>query len=140
MGMLENEFDCASWKIENTFTVTSYIQDRKVSIKVIEAEKAIGISGPGHKLWKDITFKRISTTLFGRLLQDFSVDLQSSIINASSNPQMTSTPMVTRPSTTSGPTVPPTESSKHQGTPMEGQIAVILESSPYHSKMIIIPH
>ena len=61
MGMLENEFDCSSWKIENTFTVTSHIQGRKVSIKVIEAEKAIEISGPGHKLWKDITFKRIST-------------------------------------------------------------------------------
>ena len=136
MGMLENEFDCSSWKIENTFTVTSHIQGRKVSIKVIEAEKAIEISGPGHKLWKDITFKRISTTLFGRFLQNFSVDLQSSIINTSSNPQMTSTPMVTRPSTTSGPAVPPTETSKHQGTPMEGQIAVILELLAYHSKMI----
>ena len=136
MGMLENEFDCSSWKIENTFTVTSHIQGRKVSIKVIEAEKAIEISGPGHKLWKDITFKRISATLFGRFLQNFSVDLQNSIINTSSNPQMTSTPMVTRPSTTSGPAVPPTETSKHQGTPMEGQIAVILELLAYHSKMI----
>ena len=50
MGMLENEFDNSSWNIESTFTVSSHIQGRKVSIKVNEAEKAIEVSGPGHKL------------------------------------------------------------------------------------------
>ena len=136
MGMLENEFDNSSWNIESTFTVSSHIQGRKVSIKVNEAEKAIEVSGPGHKLWKDITFKRIATTLFGRFVQNFSVDLQTSIINTNTQPQMTSTPMVTRPNTTSVPAAPPAETSRYQGTPMEGQMAVILELLAYHSKMI----
>ena len=136
MGMLENEFDNSSWNIESTFTVSSHIQGRKVSIKVNEAEKAIEVSGPGHKLWKDITFKRIATTLFGRFVQNFSVDLQNSIINTNTQPQMTSTPMVTRPNTTSVPAAPPAETSRHQGTPMEGQMAVILELLAYHFKMI----
>ena len=54
MGMLENEFDNSSWNMESTFTVSSHIQGRKVSIKGIEAEKAIEVSGPGHKIiiWK----------------------------------------------------------------------------------------
>ena len=136
MGMLENEFDNSSWNLESTFTVSSHIQGRKVSIKVIEAEKAIEVSGPGHKLWKDITFKRIATTLFGRFLQNFSVDLQSSIINTNTQLQMTSTLMVTRPNITSVPAAPPAETSRHQGIPMEGQMTIILELLAYHSKMI----
>ena len=136
IGMLGNEFDNSSWSIESTFTVSSHIQGKKVSIKVIEAEKAVEVSGPGHKLWKDITIKRIATTLFGRFLQNFSVDLQSSIINTNTQPQMTSTPMVTRPNVTSVPATPPAETFRHQGTPMEGHMAVILELLAYHSKMI----
>ena len=50
---------------------------------------------------------------------------------------MTSTPMVTRLMTASDPAEPPAETSRHQGTPVERQMAAILESLAYQmSKMI----
>ena len=139
MGLLENEFDKSSCTLNDTFSVTSHIQGRSVTIKVIETKRTIEVSGPGHKLWKEITFKRIANTLFTRFVQNFSIDLQSSINTTNVQPQMTSTPMVIRPSTISEPAVPPVpppETSRLQGTPMEGQMAAILESLAYHSRMI----
>ena len=139
MGLLENEFDKSSCTLNDIFSVTSHIQGRSVTIKVIESKRTIEVSGPGHKLWKEITFKRIANTLFTRLIRNFSIDLQSSINTTNVQPQMTSTPMVIRQSTISepaGPPVPPPETSRLQGTPMEGQMAAILESLAYHSRMI----
>ena len=135
MGLLEKEFD-NSCTVNDSFSVTTHIQGRSVTIKVIEAKRTIEVSGPGHKLWKDITFKRIANTLFTRFIQNFSVDFQSSINITNAQPQMTSTPMVTRPGTITEPAVPPTVTPRLQGTPMERQMAAILESLAYHSRMI----
>ena len=135
MGLLEKEFD-KSCTVNDSFSVNTHIQGRLVTIKVIEAKRTIEVSGPGHKLWKDITFKRIANTLFTRFIQNFSVDFQSSINITNVQPQMTSTPMVTRPGTITEPAVPPTVTPRLQGTPMERQMAAILESLAYHSRMI----
>lgn len=67
------------WTVDNTFSVSSHIQGRKVTITVYESERTIEVSGPGHKLWKDIALKRISTTLFARFLKNCGIDLQGSI-------------------------------------------------------------
>lgn len=135
MGLLEKEFNKAACTLEDEFTVTSHILGRKVTIKVYEAKKTIEVSGPGHKLWRDITFKRISSTLFTRFLQNFTADIQSSINTTDVQPQMTSTPMVPRLNT-SMPAVPSAETSGLQRTPVERQMTAILESLAYHSKMI----
>ena len=90
MGLLENEFDKSSRALNDRFSVTSHIQGRSVTITVIEDRKTIEVSGPGHKLWKEITFKRIVNTLFTRFIHNFSIDLQSSINTANVQPQMTS--------------------------------------------------
>ena len=58
MGLLKEEFNKSACTLEDEFTVTSHILGRKVAIKVSEAKKTIEVSGPGHKLWRDITFKR----------------------------------------------------------------------------------
>ena len=136
MGLLENEFDKSSCMLNDRFSVTSHIQGRSVTITVIEDRKTIEVSGPGHKLWKEITFKRIANTLFTRFVHNFSIDLYFSINTTNVQPQMTSTPMVTRLMTTSEPAEPPTETSRLQGTPVERQMAAILESLAFHSKMI----
>ena len=110
-----------------------------MTIKVIESKRTTEVLGPRHKLWKEITFKRIANTLFIRFIRDFSTDLQSSINTTNVQPQMTSTPMVTRPVTITEAAVPPlpsTETVRLQGTPMEGQMVAILESLAYHSRMI----
>ena len=80
MGLLENEFDKSSCTLNDTFSVTSHIQGRLVTIKVIESKRTIEVSGPGHKLWKEIPFKRIANTLFTRFIQNFSIDLQSTVL------------------------------------------------------------
>lgn len=62
--------------------------------------------------------------------------MQSSINTTNAQPQMASTPIVTRPIITSVPVIPTAEISRPQGSPMERQVAAILESLAYHSKMI----
>ena len=136
MGLLEKEFDKSTCTLNDRFSVTSHIQGRSVTITVLEARRTIEVSGPGHKLWKEITFKRIANTLFTRFIHNFSIDLQGSINTTNVQPQMTSTPMVTRPMTASGPAEPPAETSGLQGTPVERQMAAVLESLAFHSKMI----
>ena len=128
MGLLEKEFNKSPCTLDDEFTVTSHILGRKVIIKVFEAKKTIEVSGPGHKLWRDITFKRIATTLFKRFIQNFTADTQSSINATDVEPQMTSTPMVPRPSTNSMPEIPSAETSGLQRSPAERQLTAILES------------
>lgn len=134
--LLEKEFVRSEWNIDDKFTVSSHIQGRKVKITVYEADKTIEISGPGHKLWRDITFKRIATNLCTRFIQSFSANSQDSINISKDQPDATSTPIVTGSNTASVPVLTPTGSSGHQRTPIERQMAAILESLSYHSKMI----
>lgn len=54
MGLLEKEFEKSSWVLNDKFTVTSHIQGKTVMIIVFPADKTIEVSGPGHKLWKEI--------------------------------------------------------------------------------------
>lgn len=134
MSLLEKEFVNNDWSVDDTFSVSSHIQGRKVKITAHEAEKTIEISGPGHKLWKDIAFKRIASTLFTRFMQSFNVDSQRSI--NTSNVHLTSTPMVTRPIPASVPVLSPVETSSNEQVPVETQLSAILESLAYHSRMI----
>lgn len=134
MSLLEKEFVNNEWSVDDTFSVSSHIQGRKVIITAREAEKTIEISGPGHKLWKDIAFKRIASTLFTRFMQSFNVDSQRSI--NTTNLHLTSTPMVTRTITASVPVLSPVEASNKDHVPVETQLSAILESLAYHSRMI----
>ena len=101
------------WTIDNKFSVSSHIQGRKVTITVFESKKSIEVSGPGHKLWKDIAFKRIASILFSRFLQNCGIELQGSISNSVTSmsipPQMASSPVISRPVPASTPFVPTPE-------------------------------
>ena len=106
-----------------------------MKITAHEAEKTIEISGlGGHKLWKDIAFKRIVSILYTRFMQSFNVDSQRSI--NTSNVHLTSTPMVTRPIPASVPVLSPVKTSSNEQVPVETQLSAILESLAYHSRMI----
>lgn len=136
LRLLEKEFVRSEWNVDDKFSVSSHIHGRKVTITVYEAEKTIEVSGPGHKIWKDIAFKRISTKLFTRFMQSFSADIQDSINTSKAQPDMTSTPVVSRPNAASVPVLPPDNSTRQERTPMESQMSAILESLAYHTKMI----
>ena len=89
MGLLEKEFDKSSCTLIDRFSVTSHIQGMSVTITVLEARKTIEFSGPGHTLWKEITFKRLTNTLFTRFIHNLSMDLQGSMNTINVQPKMT---------------------------------------------------
>ena len=126
--LLEKEFVSPKWTVDNTFSVSSHIQGRKVTITVYESERTIEVSGPGHKLWKDIAFKRISTTLFARFLQNCGIDLQGSITNSVTNmtipPQMASTPMISKPWLAPAQVLPTPEPASVNPGPTETQVSI----------------
>ena len=130
--LLEKEFVNSTWSVDNKFCVSSHIQGRKVIITAYEAEKTIEVSGPGHKIWKDIAFKRIATTLFTRFMKNLGADLQSSVNGTSVSPQLTSTPAVSRPSQASVPVITQQETT----IPVVDKMSAIFELIAYHSQMI----
>lgn len=128
MQLLEKELVSPKWTVENKFSVSSHIHGRKVTITVFESENTIEVTGPGHKLWKDIAFRRLSTTLFTRFLQNCGIDLHSSTSNSVNNmtfpPQMASTPVISRAVLASGPVVPTPELVNTSSDPVEAQVPI----------------
>lgn len=134
--LLEKEFVNSTWNVDNKLSVSSHIQGRKVIITVYEAEKTIEDSGTGHKIWKDIAFKRIANALFTRFMQNLSTDLQTSVSATSVLPQITSTPAVARPSQASVPLLPHAENSSVHQIPVVEQMSAMFELLSYHARMI----
>lgn len=128
MQLLEKELVSPKWTVENKFSVSTHIHGRKVTITVFESENTIEVTGPGHKLWKDIAFRRLSTTLFTRFLQNCGIDLHGSTSNSVNNmtfpPQMASTPVISRAVLTSGPKVPTPELVSTNSDLMETQVSI----------------
>lgn len=126
-------------------TLTQHVQGRGVCISVDKPEKKVAVTGPGHKLWKDITFKRIASNLLNSFVHEFSICVGDGDTHVSVHTTSTPVANVQEPvpaqtdnagQQTKPPTEPPTETVVCSSQPVAHQISVILEMMAIHYRHI----